>query len=170
VAGPSGRSAGGSAVAQSTTVRLTTTRRTDLALRALGALASTSGTDGRTKARDLAERIGSTPGFTTQALTPLVRVGWVSAAPGPTGGYALEDAGRRASVLELVELLEGPVVDGRCVLEGGSCHAPDPCALHLAWTAARESLRTALAAVPAVASDSPTTDSPTTDSQYADRT
>jgi Rrf2 family protein len=128
-------------------MRLAITRATDLALRSLRALASTSR---RVKSRELAAVIGSSPGFTTQVLAPLVHAGWVLAAPGPTGGYSLAPRGRAGTLLELIELLEGPVIDGRCVLEDGACPAPTPCELHDAWAKAREALIETLGAAPAV--------------------
>ncbi|WP_370326162.1 Rrf2 family transcriptional regulator [Euzebya sp.] len=128
-------------------MRLEITRKTDLALRALQLLARA---EGRVKARDIAADIGSTPGFTTQVLAPLAHAGWVSTAFGPTGGYAIEAPGRTGSLLALIELMEGPVADGRCVLEDGLCMASGPCALHEAWDAARTAMVGALAARPAV--------------------
>lgn len=126
-------------------MRLEITRRADLATRALLELARHGQ---RTKAAALAERIGTTPGFLSQAMTPLVNAGWVRSEPGPTGGYVaivkLEDV----SVLDVIEAVEGPTDTGRCVLEDRACESAEPCALHQPWSKARRQLITSLRSTP----------------------
>lgn len=128
-------------------MRLEITRKSDLALKALRVL---RGTPARMKARELAKAVDSTPGFITQVLAPLVHEGWVSGAVGPTGGYALEPAGEQVTLRALIEAIEGPIDNGRCVLEDGVCPAPEPCAMHDAWVAARTALLQALEGQPAL--------------------
>jgi Rrf2 family protein len=117
-------------------MRLELTRKTDFALRALVALDRS----GRMKAGELAERIGTTTGYTAQVMSPLVREGWVVSDRGPTGGYELAVALDDVSLLGLIEAIEGPTVSGRCVLRGGPCPASENCALHDAWSTARDAL------------------------------
>lgn len=85
-------------------MRLEITRRSDLATRALLALAAAGE---RTKASVLAEAVGTTPGFLSQAMTPLVARGWVRSEPGPTGGYTVLVDPATVSVLEVIEAVEG---------------------------------------------------------------
>src|SRR5689334_10773782 len=99
-------------------MRLEVTRRSDLAIRALLAL---RGRAGRTKASRLADEVGTTKGFLTQVMNPLVQQGWVRSDPGPTGGYAADFEPADVSVLAVIEAVEGPVDTGRCVLEDRSC-------------------------------------------------
>ena len=63
-------------------MRLEVTRRSDLAIRALLALSEGRG---RTKAAELADEVGTSKGFLTQVMNPLVQQGWVRSDPGPTG-------------------------------------------------------------------------------------
>src|SRR5262245_6447834 len=99
-------------------MRLEVTRRTDLATRALLALAESGE---RAKASELAESLDASPGFLSQAMTPLVNRGWVRSDPGPTGGYsAVVDLGD-VSVLDVVEAVEGATDVTRCVLEDRTC-------------------------------------------------
>jgi len=129
-------------------MRLEVTRRTDLATRALLALARLPE---RTKAADLAERLGTSAGFLSQAMTPLVARGWVRSDPGPTGGYtAVADLGS-VSVLDVVEAVEGPTDVQRCVLEDRACVGRDRCALHEAWSHARTEMLRELADTPLAA-------------------
>ncbi|HEY5700181.1 MAG TPA: Rrf2 family transcriptional regulator [Acidimicrobiales bacterium] len=121
-------------------MRLEITRRSDLATRALLELARTGE---RTKASVLADRVGTTPGFLSQAMTPLVAQGWVRSDPGPTGGYTVLVDPAALTVLEVIEAVEGPTDTGRCVLEDRPCAgtgAAGLCALHRPWSGARAQL------------------------------
>lgn len=118
-------------------MRLEITRRTDLATRAVLAL---SGRDQRVKAAELAELIGTSSGFLSQVMTPLVSEGWVRSDPGPTGGYAAAFEPATVSVLAVIEAIEGPVDTGLCVLEDRACAAAGTCALHRPWSRARANL------------------------------
>jgi Rrf2 family protein len=86
-------------------MRLEVTRRTDLATRALIALAAGGG---RRKASELAAELDASPGFLSQAMTPIVNRGWVHSEPGRTGGYTAAASLDDVSVLDVVEAVEGP--------------------------------------------------------------
>ncbi|HLF59597.1 MAG TPA: Rrf2 family transcriptional regulator [Acidimicrobiia bacterium] len=125
-------------------MRLEITRTADLAVRALCQLRES----GRLKSSALAEALGSTPAFMTQVMAPMVRRGWVTSDPGPTGGYELYVQLGELSILQLIEAIEGPTVTGKCVLRGEPCPSEDVCALHDAWLPARAALMERLAATP----------------------
>jgi Rrf2 family protein len=133
-------------------MRLEVTRRTDLATRALLALASTGA---RQKASELAESLDASPGFLSQAMTPLVNRGWVRSEPGRTGGYTAAVALEDVTVLDVVEAVEGPTDVTRCVLEDRSCAGGSLCALHNAWAQARGHLLRDLAETPLSTISSP---------------
>lgn len=124
-------------------MRLEVTRKSDLAVRALQALAAA---DGRLKGPALAEAVGSTSGFVSQVVNPLVRAGWVRSEPGPSGGYSLAVALDDLSVLAVIEAIEGPTDSGRCVLIDRPCNDTGTCALHVPWLRARTQLLGELAA------------------------
>lgn len=125
-------------------MRLEVTRRADLAVRALVALARQNG---RLKAGALAAALDTTAGFVPQVMGPLVRAGWVHSEPGPSGGYALGTALDQLSVLQVVEEIDGPTDTGRCVVANRPCDDQHPCALHAAWSRARDELLASLAAM-----------------------
>jgi Rrf2 family iron-sulfur cluster assembly transcriptional regulator len=106
-------------------------------VRVLRALADRGG---RAKGPALAEAVGTTPGFVAQVVTPLVRQRWVRSEPGPTGGYVLAVRLRDVSVLEVIEVIEGPTDTGRCVLVDRPCNEHGTCALHSSWMRARAQL------------------------------
>jgi Rrf2 family protein len=103
---------------------------------------------GRCKGPVLAEALGTTPGFVTQVMGPLVKAGWVRSEPGPLGGYALLAALDEVSVLEVIEAVDGRTDGGRCVVEDRTCDAEAPCVLHVAWSRARGELERTLGAMP----------------------
>jgi Rrf2 family protein len=126
-------------------VKLEITRKTDLATRALLVLAQVGR---RSKSNELAEEIGTTPGFLAHVMAPLVTRRWVHSEPGPAGGYVTAVDLSEINVLEVIEAVEGPTDTGHCVLEERTCLSGGPCALHQPWSRARNQLLGELAATP----------------------
>lgn len=126
-------------------MRLEITRRTGLATRALLELALLGR---RAKSSELSERVGTTAGFLSQVMTPLLGRGWVTSEPGPSGGYLATVDLDEVNVLDVIEAVEGPTETGQCVVEGRPCAAAGVCALHQPWARAREHLLTELARTP----------------------
>lgn len=133
-------------------MRLTVTRKSDLALRALRAVAAHEGV---VRGEELAQTIGTTRAFLGQVITPLVRARWIVSSPGPLGGYRL-GSGTVPSVLDVIEAIEGPVDMRTCVLDSESaCVSTRPgtrsaCALHDPWVRAQEAMRQELSRSPAI--------------------
>lgn len=126
-------------------MRLEITRRADLATRALLDLLDEGQ---RTKAALLAGRLGTTSGFLSQVMAPLVAKGWVRSDPGPAGGYTASLDPSEVNVLQIIEAVEGPTDTGRCVMEDRACGRRDQCALHRPWSDARAQLLAQLSATP----------------------
>lgn len=122
-------------------MRLEITHRAELAVRAMQLLGERAT---RWKSADLATALDTTPGFVPQVMGPLVRAGWVRSVPGPTGGYEATGAADGISVLDVVEAIDGPTDDGRCVVADRPCASTRPCILHVAWGRARQQLRASL--------------------------
>lgn len=118
-------------------MRLDLNKRTDLALRAMQELCARAE---RVSGPELADAVGTTRQYLPQILNPLVKNRWVRSHPGPHGGYELLVGLEDVSVLELIEVMEGPTLDNRCVLNGEACPQNEPCALHGAWQHARGAL------------------------------
>ena len=134
------------------TIRLEITRRSDLAARGLTELGRAGR---RLKSVELAELIGTTPGFLSQAMTPLVARGWVRSVPGPTGGYVATVDPGELTVLEVIEAVEGPTDTDRCVFEERACNDGAHCALHRPWASARSELLVGLAGTRLTCTDIP---------------
>ncbi len=128
-------------------MRLELSKRTDLSIRAIQYLCLHSGGDLASGA-EVATAIGTTTSFLPQVMTPLIRSYWVESTPGRSGGYRLVADPREISLLALIEAVEGPTVDGRCVLRGAPCPVQEPCAMHEPWIRARDALLSELDSTP----------------------
>ncbi len=119
------------------TMRLEVSRKSDLAVRALEVLAEAPT---RMKGPQLAEAVGSSSGFVSHVMTPLVRAGWVRSEAGPSGGYSLVVDLDEVSLLAVIEAIEGPTDSGRCVVADRPCTEGGSCAMHVPWRQARTHL------------------------------
>ena len=118
-------------------MRLDLNRRTDLALRAMQELCVQ---ETRVPGPELAEALETTRQYLPQIMNPIVKSRWVRSTPGPHGGYQLLVPLEEVSVIELIEVMEGPTADGTCVLTGDICPGDRYCALHGAWQHSRDVL------------------------------
>lgn len=125
-------------------VRLEVTRQADLAIRALVTLGDPEHREGRTSARAFAEQLGTSAGFMSQVMNPLVKARWISSEAGRTGGYHLEVPLQSLTVLDVVELVDGPIDNGVCIVVGAPCDSHEQCPMHTSWAPARKVLMDAL--------------------------
>lgn len=125
-------------------VRITPSRRTDYALKAMIYLASADGR--RTAAPEIAEKMGLSVNYLRQALSALTKARLVMSSPSPTGGYLLARPAAEISILEIIEAIEGPLAPVNCVLRDGPCHWDDVCPMHPIWSTAMQTLADQLAA------------------------
>lgn len=129
-------------------MRLELSRKTDLATRGMIFLLHSD--HDPVAGRLLAAQLDTTIHYLPQVMKPLVREGWVASIPGPNGGYSATESASSVSMLELIEAVEGPLDDGRCILKEGPCGSFERCALHEAWTRAQAALVDELQATPVV--------------------
>ncbi len=108
------------------------------AVRALVELAQTA--DGeRVLGQELASRAGLPANYLSKILVSLSRAGLVEGSRGSGGGYRLRRAPTELSLLEIVELLDGPQTEFECLLRPGhACSSADPCTAHPEWARMRE--------------------------------
>lgn len=116
-------------------MHLEVSKRTDLALRALGYLQE----HGHSSGHAIAESIDTTLNYLPQLLKPLVVHGWIVGTPGRGGGYQLTGPLQGVTVLDVIQAMEG-VEEQRCVLRGVPCPAEEKCVLHYSWLRARDAL------------------------------
>jgi len=128
-------------------MRLELTGKTELAIRALNEL-NDLGSSEITRGKDLASTLATTKNYLPQVMSPLIQQGWVVSTAGPSGGYSIATDNQQISLLEVIEAVEGPAEDGKCVLTGTPCPDQGSCALHEPWTRARSALLNELSGTP----------------------
>jgi Rrf2 family protein len=95
-----------------------------------------------TSARAISERQGIPAKFLEQLLVSLRRAGLVGAVRGAHGGFHLAKEPSNITVLEIVEVLEGPLSSSVCDGERSEvCGKNDSCAAGKVWGAATAAVR-----------------------------
>ncbi len=85
--------------------------------------------------------------YLEQIMIPLKNAGFVKTARGCSGGYALRKDPSEITVLDLIELFEGPLVLADCVEDKRSCSQVKTCYTHLIWKELSEKFRNAAAEI-----------------------
>ena len=89
-----------------------TSLRTEYGLRVLVRLAVAQLTDELMQSRELAAENSLTVPYVDQLMIKLKQAGWVQSVRGRNGGYKLEPGADKATVLQVIEAFEGPVILG----------------------------------------------------------
>lgn len=119
------------------------TRAADYAVRVMIHLAGLPpGT--RASRADLAEAAECPEQFLSKVLQSLTRTALVISHRGNTGGFELPDRSRTASILDIVEAIEGPVRLNICLASEQACQRQDWCPAHMVWARAQEAMVTVL--------------------------
>lgn len=84
--------------------------------------------------------------FLCKVLQNLTRAGLVISHRGNTGGFELEESHRNASVLEVVEAVEGPIRLNLCLTSDHACNRQGWCPAHGVWAEAQAALTQVLRA------------------------
>ncbi|MFQ5776907.1 MAG: RrF2 family transcriptional regulator [Terriglobia bacterium] len=121
---------------------MVTARATDYAVRILSVLSNAAGK--RLKVADLAAATSVPKDYVPKVMAPLVRRGWVQSYRGSGGGFALVGQGQEISLLDVVELFEGPLHLQSCTGPSG-CQFSPGCPVHLVWVEAEAELHRVLA-------------------------
>ena len=78
--------------------------------------------------------------FLCKVLQNLTRAGLVASRRGNTGGFELEELHRNASMLEVVEAVEGPIRLNVCLTNDRACSRQAWCPAHCVWAEAQAAL------------------------------
>ena len=115
------------------------TRAADYAIRVMIHLAAFApGT--RASRADLASASECPEQFLSKVLQSLTRAGLVISHRGNTGGFEISPAHRRASMLEIVEAVEGPIRLNICLGSDEDCSRQTWCSAYAIWTEAQDAL------------------------------
>jgi Rrf2 family protein len=120
------------------------TRAADYGARVMIQLAS-AGVDARMSLSELADAAEVPPAFLSKVLQRLVRARLIVSCRGKKGGFELLERGRAASLLDILEAVDGVPQLNLCMLPAG-CRRSEHCAVHPVWKVAQDQLRETLAA------------------------
>jgi Rrf2 family protein len=70
----------------------------------------------------------------------LAAAGLVETTPGPRGGVCLARPASEITLLDVVEILDGPLFLNRCLVEPHACPYDQTCPVHQVWVQAQATL------------------------------
>ena len=88
----------------------------------------------------LAEATGAPESFLSKVLQALARARLISSRRGPSGGFAISPRGRKASMREVIEAIDGPICLNVCLISGISCARKVWCPAHPVWMDAQQAM------------------------------
>jgi Rrf2 family protein len=119
------------------------TRAADYAVRVMLHLASQP--EGAVVSRTVLAKAADAPeSFLSKILQALGRAGLIQARRGVVGGFLLLPRGARASLLDVVESIDGPIALNVCVTSGAYCERHGECAAHRVWLKAQSAMLSVL--------------------------
>jgi Rrf2 family protein len=119
------------------------TRAADYAVRVMIHLASQP--EGAVVSRKVLAIAAEAPeSFLSKILQLLSRAGLIQTRRGVVGGFSLLSRGVQASMLDVVECIDGPIALNVCVTSGISCNRQGRCAAHEVWVRAQNAMLSVL--------------------------
>jgi Rrf2 family protein len=76
--------------------------------------------------------------YLAKILQRMAKYGYVDSFKGRGGGFKITELANRSSILEIVERVEGPVINLKCVTGLKECSDVNPCPLHEEWAELRD--------------------------------
>jgi Rrf2 family protein len=84
--------------------------------------------------------------FLAKIISQLAVAGIVDAMRGASGGVRLARPAEDVTLLDVIQVIDGPVALNRCVSNGDSCPREDFCPIHDVWVEVQEDLIAKLSA------------------------
>jgi Rrf2 family transcriptional regulator, iron-sulfur cluster assembly transcription factor len=97
------------------------------------------------RADEIARATGSPANYLAKTLNALAKLGIVTSARGPRGGFTLAVAAGELTLAQIVDCFDDARPATRCLLGTRPCDARHPCRAHERWTAVQATRRAALA-------------------------
>jgi len=119
------------------------TRAADYAVRVLIHLAGLP-PETRASRAELAAAADCPDQFLSKVLQSLTRAGLVVSHRGNTGGFELPTSARNATILDIVEAVEGPIRLNLCLLSDSTCDRSQWCPAHTVWAEAQAAMSAVL--------------------------
>jgi Rrf2 family protein len=96
----------------------------------------------------LAEATGAPVSFLSKVLQALSRAELISSWRGKSGGFAISPRGRKASMYDVVEAIDGPICLNVCLTAGKACGRKLECPAHPVWARAQKAMLEVLVNAP----------------------
>ncbi|MDP3581361.1 MAG: Rrf2 family transcriptional regulator [Ignavibacteria bacterium] len=78
--------------------------------------------------------------YLAKILQRMAKYGYVDSFKGRGGGFKITELAKKSSILEIVERVEGPVINLKCVTGLKECSDETPCPLHEEWADLRNKI------------------------------
>ena len=146
------------------------TRATDYGVRILIYLAAAPEGE-RVAASEVARGIEAPESFVSKVLQQLVQRGMVTSRRGAGGGFQLAIEPEKVTLLDVVEIVEGPLQINLCLAGENGCDRKPRCGAHPIWSEAQDALKEVLAnaSIAQLARDSMTNRANTTESNNGNK-
>jgi Rrf2 family protein len=102
--------------------------------------------DRRVSLPAVAAATGAPESFLSKVLQALTRGGLLVSQRGQTGGFEVSARGRKASIRDVIEAVDGPIHLNVCLTSGKTCARQDWCPAHPVWARAQEAMLAVLEA------------------------
>lgn len=87
---------------------------------------------------EIAEKEEIPSHYLAKILQRMAKYGYVDSYKGRGGGFKITKLANQSSILEIVERVEGPVINLKCVTGLKECSDEFPCPLHEEWSELRD--------------------------------
>lgn len=121
------------------------TRAADYGVRVMIYLAAAD-PEARISLFDLAVQTNAPDSFLSKVLQALSRAGYISSRRGQSGGFKMSSKGREASMLDVIEAVDGKIFLNACLIAGKSCNRKQSCPAHPIWADAQRAMLQVLGA------------------------
>lgn len=87
---------------------------------------------------EVAEKEDIPAHYLAKILQRMAKYGYVDSFKGRGGGFRITEMANNSTILEVVERVEGPVINLKCVTGLKECSDEAPCPLHEEWAELRD--------------------------------
>ncbi len=119
------------------------TRAADYAVRVMVHLATLPPQE-RALLPTLAEATGAPLSFLSKVLQALTRARLITSRRGQAGGFEILPRGQQASMLEVIEAIDGQIYLNVCLMSGRVCSKKMTCPAHPVWVEAQQAMMAVL--------------------------
>jgi Rrf2 family protein len=97
--------------------------------------------------RDIAKRQRISEKYLWQVINPMKSAGFVNSSRGAKGGYMLAKGSAEITLLDVINVLEGPICVVDCVDEPESCDRSSVCVARGVWNKIEASIKATMAEI-----------------------